>query len=1087
MKKDGKQKLISKLNAFIKKYYVNKLIKGIIYTLTLLLIFSITFSLIEHFNRFGIGVRTSLFWTYIVILLIVVTNYIAIPFLQIYKLGSRLSHEDAAKIIGNHFSEIEDRLTNALQLSNMNPENNNLINASIEEKIQKIKPIPILSAIDFKKNKKHLKWLLVPLVIILFFVLSGTEYILTDSYARIVNHSKFYESKMPFHYNFVNNELKAKQNESFKLEVEVQGSSVPKNVFLILKNNRIQMRSNKTNKYSYNFENISQDTDFQLYASGYYSDYFTIKMIPTPSIVDFEIELDYPKYISRKNEVVSNIGNIEVPEGTDITWKFKSKNTEIICMKFENEKIQKRAEDVTVFKRKMVSDGDYIVTTTNKDSGIDSLSYYAGIIYDMYPEITIENSYDSISSQYIFEGIIEDDYAVSKLEFKLEFEESDSVYAKNIDVNGLSSEVFYFSYDFESIASSQSVNYYFEVWDNDGVNGKKSTKSKIFSFIPKERKDLVSEKKTTDSKINSSLKNSIEISKSLQKDMEELNKSLIEKEKLSWNEKQKLKSLLEKGQKLKKYIKETKDKSAESIRIQKKLNTNSLEKSEKLKKLMDKVMSKDVEILVSEIEKLLKEENKEKLKKLLENLDKNNNNIERELERELELFKSLEFEQKLEESINHLLDIKDKQGELKNSTENNTKSSDSLAKDQQEILEEMKKARKDISDLKEKNELLDEKHQLPNTENDENNAEKGMSESEQFLKKGNEKKSKKKQEEALDKLNSLIEKLETVQESCSSNSNQENLESLRQILENLIKLSFNQEELINKTKIISKNSSEFIDMVRNQKKLSDDAKIIEDSLFALSKRVIEIESIVNQEITLIKNGMVSSTNELENRNTGEAIKRQQFIMTSVNNLSLLLSEMLEQMQKDLANQTPGQKQCNKPGKGKPSLSELKRAQEKLSKEMGSKKGKKSGSGNKNAQEIMELTKRQEEIRKRLEELRGEIGGVEEKKILDKILEEMEKNEIDIIKENIDAESLKRQKIIFTRLLELENAKKEQGEEERKEAIEWIIREKGYNNQLEKIKKNKQKQDELLRQAPVELTPFYKQKVNTYFKNKIIRD
>ena len=150
-------------------------------------------------------------------------------------------------------------------------------------------------------------------------------------------------------------------------------------------------------------------------------------------------------------------------------------------------------------------------------------------------------------------------------------------------------------------------------------------------------------------------------------------------------------------------------------------------------------------------------------------------------------------------------------------------------------------------------------------------------------------------------------------------------------------------------------------MVRNQKKLSDDAKIIEDSLFALSKRVIEIESIVNQEITLIKNGMVSSTNELENRNTGEAIKRQQFIMTSVNNLSLLLSEMLEQMQKDLANQTPGQKQCNKPGKGKPSLSELKRAQEKLSKEMGSKKGKKSGSGNKNAQEIMELTKRQEEI------------------------------------------------------------------------------------------------------------------------------
>ena len=49
-------------------------------------------------------------------------------------------------------------------------------------------------------------------------------------------------------------------------------------------------------------------------------------------------------------------------------------------------------------------------------------------------------------------------------------------------------------------------------------------------------------------------------------------------------------------------------------------------------------------------------------------------------------------------------------------------------------------------------------------------------------------------------------------------------------------------------------------------------------------------------------------------------------MTSVNNLAFLLDESLKQMQKQLASQTPGNKQCNNPGSGPPSLSQLKQMQ-----------------------------------------------------------------------------------------------------------------------------------------------------------------
>ena len=144
---------------------------------------------------------------------------------------------------------------------------------------------------------------------------------------------------------------------------------------------------------------------------------------------------------------------------------------------------------------------------------------------------------------------------------------------------------------------------------------------------------------------------------------------------------------------------------------------------------------------------------------------------------------------------------------------------------------------------------------------------------------------------------------------CNSESNIEDMDALRQILENLITLSFEQEKLISETNNIGKNNPKYLTIVQNQKKLSDDSKIIEDSLFALSKRVVEIKSIINKEITSVKINMQKATKELEERNKKKATNRQQYVMTSTNNLALILSEILEQMQKDL---NSASSQCNKP-------------------------------------------------------------------------------------------------------------------------------------------------------------------------------
>ena len=96
--------------------------------------------------------------------------------------------------------------------------------------------------------------------------------------------------------------------------------------------------------------------------------------------------------------------------------------------------------------------------------------------------------------------------------------------------------------------------------------------------------------------------------------------------------------------------------------------------------------------------------------------------------------------------------------------------------------------------------------------------------------------------------------------------------------------------------------------------------------------------------------------------------------------------------------------------------------------------KKNGKG---AKELMELARKQEEIRKQLLELRDEIGKNGEKGNIDKLLEEMEENEKDIVNDNITNESFKRQEEIITKLLDFDDAKREEEKEKNeRKANEW---------------------------------------------------
>ena len=1100
MKNNTENILFEKLNNFINKFYKNQLIKGVIITITTFLIFFISFSVLEYFSHSGRIFRTLLFWIYILINAFTILKFIIIPLLHLYRFGDVLNYKKAAKIIGEHFSEIDDKLLNILQLGELSGKDNDLINASIQQKIDKIKSISFSNAINFGENKKHIKWASLPILFLILFFVSGNKHILTESSARIIDYKNEYIPLAPFSFDIKNNELSCVQHQDFILEINMSGMKIPNKIYIEIGGNKFSLMKNSVYEFEHLFKNVISDVNFRFYADGFYSQYYTLVSIPKPIILDFNIELKFPKYTNFKNEKLENIGDLSIPEGTQIHWNFNLQHTDSLYFNFENEETKFRIEnDKLTVNKKAKKNSSYNISTSNNFISTEKIDYKIQIIKDQFPHILVNSILDSNENIFSFDGTISDDYQLRKLEFHytITSDDSSSNFTEEINIQKNSKENFYYFLDVNNLNlnASDKITYYFEVWDNDRINGSKSVKSKVYHFTEFSEEEEEAKKEKVNTEIKNNLDESINLAKKIKKDIEQLNKDLIEKKNLGWEEKQKVKSILKKQKQLENQIKENNKKNSDKNQFQKKMSSSILEKQKQLEKLMNEVMDDESKKMMEEMQKLLEEMNKEKMKKLLDEMDKENTDLEKELDRNLELFKQLEFEQKLEETIEKIDQLKENQENLKNKTDDKKSDTKKLASEQEKLQKELKDLENDLKNLEEKNSELEEKNNLPKTEEEEKEASESMEESKKSLENKQKKKSSKQQEKAIEQLDEMSEKLKELLTSSSESKPMEDMETLRQILENLITLSFNQEELIKSIESLPINSPSIVKYIQQQKKLADDSKIIEDSLLALSKRVIQIESIINKEISSINYNMQKSTSLLEERQLNKGVAKQQFVMTAANNLALLLSETLKQMQMDLANKKPGSKQCNKPGSGsKPSLSEMKKQQKKL---MGKMKGQKGKKGKKNGKEgnksnnqysmqIMQMAQQQEKIRQQLQDLRDEIGENGNKGNLDRIIEKMEENETDILNNNITNETLLRQEEILTRLLEAENAERERDEEKKRESIEWEYEIENKNSDYIEYLKIKQQQEELLKTSPVQLSPFYKNKVNDYF-NEIIKE
>jgi len=353
-------------------------------------------------------------------------------------------------------------------------------------------------------------------------------------------------------------------------------------------------------------------------------------------------------------------------------------------------------------------------------------------------------------------------------------------------------------------------------------------------------------------------------------------------------------------------------------------------------------------------------------------------------------------------------------------------------------------------------------------------------------------------------MDDLAQKLNSMQNSSNQQQQEEDMESLRNILESLVLLSLNQESLMDKFIKVRPNDPAFRKYGREQRRINDDTKIVRDSLMSLAKRQAVLASFIDAELSSISFNQKKALEAVGDRNKSNVGLNQQMVMTSYNNLALLLNEVLQQMQSQMQSQMEGGGSCNKPGgKGRPKAGPkmntgdmkemLKNQLEQLkkgAKEGGKKPGGSSpGKGEKNqgqmgSEGMAKMAAEQSAIRQRLEQLRNELNkkGKGEGNQLSPLIEELKEQQQNIINKKINKETINRQNDILTRLLESEKALLERGFDEKRESESGKNEEKGNKIIFEEYNKQKLKQIELLRYAEPLFKKYYKEKANEYFDN-----
>ena len=1062
-----------RLNDFLKRFYLVRMLQGFVITLIVSLVYIGIALVLSNVLHAGPVMGGVLFWLFVALSGWLLVVLVVLPGLRWLGLLGRMDYKEASRIITGTHGDIRDRIINVYELKKELPEQySDLYLEAIRQKTDEIRWFDFNKALPIRDLVKNIPWLIALILIVIGsyaifprFVKSGID--------AVVRYNQNEPAKVVYGYRILNDSLKVVVGDDITIEVEPSFDPGRERIAIQIAGNYDALVK-EDGHYRHTIREVNRNLDFRFVFNNQESQVYRVEVLLRPEMVNQTVIVAPPTYTGLPHETIEGQSSIEIIRGSVVTWQLLMNHTNRVTIVNGDNQQELLVEDrKAVYSEKVSSDREITIICKNDNGLTTSYPFYITTTRDDYPYIRVtENVYDEDDRQRYVEGFIQDDFGFSKLERVIDRNGQEEITELEVSKD-LLSQTFYHSLN---IQDTGSFTYFFRIWDNDYEFGPKSTESERLIVKMKTWEEIKQESRDLAEDVSKGLEDGMSEVDEL---LEKLNMFRLEQltgELKPWEIAEKMKEINQLRENVESMIQMVEENVEDYKKNEERLQDSEelLERAEEIRELMDNLIDDELKDLLEQLKKLAEEMKGSEFRQLQEQVEMNMEKLKEQMDMSLELLKKYDIESRLMQQINELEKLADQTERV---DEKNREEAEQIDKKVEEWNREYEKNLEENAGLKDP--IKTESMEAEREEMKELAEEMKETEGGEF---------KKARKKASDRMRDVASKMRKMLKMSSSDSQMVDLEHLRQIRNALIDFSFHQEDLNRQIARINVNSPIFHEVIGKQKTLESKFGIIRDSLKAMGYRQPLIAKIIGDEVFHVETSMTNLVHNYADNKISQVRIEQNQIMNHVNSIALKLDEMVNQMAAQQGSSAGNQGFTDsKPKKsGEEEVGEMRQQQQSLKEQlkgMIEQMGQK-GKDGKQREEMAKMLQQREMMRRAMESLmQGGSLGKEAKEKLQHAIEMMKQIEKDLIYDQVNPNTIKRDELITTRLLEAERSERERENDNKRESNEFKGEFEPVIKPLEENEKQERIIEELMRYREIRLKRFYQEKYEEYIKGR----
>lgn len=722
------QELVSRLRAVRRKEVLLSFSAGLLWAIAIGVLLLVVATAIEAFAFAGTVVRSILFFACVLGALAAFAWFAVPPLLRVLGVKDKMLEDEIAMRVGKKYPDVDDRLTNALQLYRLSAQpmgmSEELALATFGSVGERARTLDFSVIINREEQKRGLLAFLFALVVagIGFGIFSSS---MSAALYRLQHFNQAFIPPAPFSLSIEPHKAQVLRGASTAIVVRVAGKFPYDYVNLHVREEQQEefdsytVRPDSAGDYRFEMPAIKRSVEFYAsvpwYTESIRSEQGSIAVLDKPDIRSLSGTVTSPQYTRLAARTIDeNSADVVALRGSAVRLNIISnkdlRSAEIVLLKKSGVMVLSNAGDSTqttaqeervdTVAVRMTTDGrqasgsfavqfngEYFIriTDTNGQSNGEPIHYSVAMLSDGLPTIAlVEPTVDvELGENAILpvRVVITDDYGFSSLKLKYRLVESQYAEAEEkytaisipLPSAVLATEVPYV-WDVNSIGISPQDKYefYIEVTDNDVVSGPKSARTGLITLRLPSLDEIFQKAEQTQEVAQKDLQQILKEAEEVRKDLDEVARELRkqqqqQKNKLDWKEQKKIEDVLKKQEEFREKMEDVRQQlaeMAEQLKDNQAISPETMQKYSELQELMKKVDAPELRQRQQQMQKALEQMSPQQMEQAIKDFKFDEENFRKSIERTMKILQRTQAEQKTDELTKRAQELQEKQSEL---------------------------------------------------------------------------------------------------------------------------------------------------------------------------------------------------------------------------------------------------------------------------------------------------------------------------------------------------------------------------------------------------------------------------------------